>query len=91
MFLLAHQLRVLFLLRLPPALSGSTAFPDFARLGLLRFFGVLAVDLDEDFFDARVGVGVDKVGNRSVRPRRYRKRRMVSSSFDALKPSCFLP
>jgi hypothetical protein len=61
MFLLAHQLRVLFLLRLPPALSGSTAFPDFARLGLLRFFGVLAVDLDEDFFDARVGVGVDKV------------------------------
>jgi hypothetical protein len=61
MLLLAHQLCVLFLLSLPPALSSSTAFPDFARLGLFCFLGILAVDLDENFFDARVGVGVDEV------------------------------
>jgi hypothetical protein len=61
MLLLAHQLGILLLLRLPPTLSSSAALADLVGLGLLRLFGVLAVDLGENLLDARVGVGVDEV------------------------------
>ena len=61
MLLLAHQLSILFLLSLTAALRSGTSFPHLARLGLFGLFCILAVDLGENLFDARVGVRVDEV------------------------------
>jgi hypothetical protein len=61
MFLLAHQLGILFLLSLPPALSRRTALAYFARLGLLGLFCVLTVDLGENLLDVWVRIRVDEV------------------------------
>jgi|TARA_R110002003_G_scaffold991_11_gene21934 hypothetical protein len=56
MLLLAHQLGVFFLLGFAPSLSGRATFAHLACLGLLELFGVLTVDLGDDFLDARVWI-----------------------------------
>jgi len=61
MLLLAHQLVILLLLSLAPALSSRTALAQLVGLAPLCLFGVLAVDLSENLLDVWVGVGVDEV------------------------------
>jgi hypothetical protein len=61
MLFFPHQLRILFLLSLPPSLRCCTALAQLAVFCPRLFFSILAVDLGENFLDARVGVRVDEV------------------------------
>jgi hypothetical protein len=61
MLLFADQFSVLFLLSFAPSLRSSATLAHFARLGLLDFLLVLAVDLGENLLDMGVWVCVDEM------------------------------
>ena len=59
--LFSDQFGILFLLSLTTSLRSRAALSNLACLGFSLVLGVLAVDLEQNVLDARIGVGVDEV------------------------------